>query len=68
MKLTITINSENAVFVDDPAAEVSAIMRKYTPRIIDDVQLASRAMPRWHTEGVLLDTNGNWCGNWKVRS
>ena len=59
MDITITINTDNAAFEDDPASEVAGILR-------DLAGLIYRQGVTTGTSYGLLDSNGNTVGSVEV--
>lgn len=57
MQLTISISLDNAAF-EDNAEEVATILAKVAERV---------GSPPAPGGGMLLDSNGNSCGDWLVR-
>ena len=55
---TMQMDTENAVFADDPAAEIARILRK----LADRIESAGNS----DTGGRLLDANGNAVGTWEI--
>jgi hypothetical protein len=55
VKLTLTINLDNAAFEDNPATEIWSVCNQMHD-----------AIRREETEGKLRDTNGNTVGAWRI--
>jgi len=58
MKLKLSLNTDNAAFDDNPQAEMARILRDAAHMIEADAGL---------TFTVLLDFNGNRCGELKIK-
>ena len=54
--ITITINTDNAAFEDDPHSEVASILESIASDMRDERDM------RWSKEKI-RDSNGNTCGS-----
>jgi hypothetical protein len=54
---TITIETDNAAFQDDPAGELAHILGKVAERVSD--------VDHRHDAGKVMDVNGNSVGEWR---
>ena len=62
--LTITIDTSNDAFADNPAPEVARILRRLAQRLEDKTVFDSFPYPR--SAASLYDVNGNACGHVEI--